>query len=74
MQTVRVTAVGDNVEIVLPKSALGHIPMSEGEQLQVHVTERGVELTACGEEFQRQLEVAEKIMDKRHEVLRRLAE
>jgi putative addiction module antidote len=74
MQTVKVTSIGDNVQIVLPKSALGHIPMSEGDQLQVNVTERGVELTACHDAFQRQLEVAEKIMDKRHDVLRRLAE
>jgi putative addiction module antidote len=74
MQTVKVTSVGDNVQIVLPKSALGHIPMSEGDQLQVNVTERGVELTACHDTLQRQLEVAEKIMDKRHDVLRRLAE
>jgi hypothetical protein len=33
MQTVKVTSVGDNVQIVLPKSALGHIPMSEGDEL-----------------------------------------
>jgi hypothetical protein len=40
----------------------------------MNFTERGVELTACDDDFRRQLEVAEKIMDKRHEVLRRLAE
>lgn len=74
MQTIKITSVGDNVEIVLPKSALGHILMSDGDQLQVHVTRRGVELTACDEDFQRQLEVAEKVMEKRHDVLRRLAE
>lgn len=74
MQTVKVTAVGDNVEIVLPKSALGHIPMSEGDQLQVHVTEHGVELTACNDDFQSQLRIAEQIMDEDHEVLRQLAQ
>jgi antitoxin component of MazEF toxin-antitoxin module len=74
MHTVKITSVGDNVEIVLPKSALGHISMSEGEQLQVHVTERGVELTACDDDFQRQLEIAEKIMVEDHDVLRKLAQ
>jgi putative addiction module antidote len=74
MQTVKVTSVGDNVQIVLPKSALGHIPMSEGDQLQVNVTERGVELTACDDDLQKQLEVAEKIMVEDHDVLRKLAQ
>jgi putative addiction module antidote len=74
MQTIKVTSVGDNVQIVLPKSALDHIRMTEGDQLQVHVTKRGVELTPCDNDFQSQIEVAEQIMAEDHEVLRQLAQ
>jgi hypothetical protein len=74
MQTVKVTSVGDNVQIVLPKSALRHISMSDVTQLMVRETLRGVELTACSDDLQSQLEVAEKIMVEDHEVLRQLAQ
>jgi hypothetical protein len=78
MQTVKVTSVGDNVQIVLPKSALGHIlgqsPLSEATQLMMRVTSNGVELTSCNNDLQSQLEVAEQIMVEDHEVLRQLAQ
>jgi hypothetical protein len=74
MQTVKVTAVGDNVEIVLPKSALRHISLSGVTQLTVRETLRGIELTPCSDNLQGQLEVAEEVMDEDHEVLRKLAQ
>ena len=74
MHTIKVTTIGDSIEIVLPKKALEHMHIADGEQLQVIETANGVELTNCNEEFVRQLEIAEKIMFKRHEVLRKLAE
>lgn len=74
MQTVKVTAVGDKVEIVLPKSALRHLSTSEITQLMVRETVRGIELAPCDNDLESQLEVAEKIMVEDHEVLRKLAQ
>jgi putative addiction module antidote len=74
MHTVKVTTVGDSIEIVLPKAALGHLQLEDGDELQVQETSRGLELTVCDDELARQFEVAKAFMKERHEVLRKLAE
>lgn len=74
MTTVKVTTVDNSVGIVLPKELLERLQVSEGDTLHVTETPNGLELSPCNEEFDRQVEVAEKVMRKRHDVLRKLAE
>jgi putative addiction module antidote len=74
MHTVKVTTVGDSIEIVLPKSVLGHLQVADGDQLQVKETANGLELTPWNDELARQFEVAKQVMNEDHEVLRRLAQ
>ncbi len=74
MHTIKVTTVGDSVEIVLPKTVVAHMHIADGDEIQVTETANGIELTASHGELACQLEIAEKIMDKRREVLRKLAE
>ena len=74
MTAVRVTTVGNSVGIVLPKELLERLRISKGDMLHVVETPNGVELTPYNEEFAQQMEVAERVMRKRRDVLRKLAE
>ncbi len=72
--TVKVTTVGNSVGIVLPKEMLERLRISKGDTLQVTETPDGVKLTPYDAEFAKQLAVAEGVMRKRRNVLRKLAE
>ncbi len=72
--TVKVTTVGNSVGIVLPKELLARLRIKKGDVLHVSETPKGVELTPYEEEFAHQMEVAEGIMRKDRDVLRKLAE
>ena len=74
MTVVKVTTVGNSVGIVLPKELLERLRISKGDMLHVAETPNGVELTPYNEEFAQQMEVAERVMRKRRDVLRKLAE
>ena len=74
MTTVKVTTVGNSVGIVLPKDLLERLRIGKGDTLFVSETPNGVELTPYDEEFAKQMEVAEQVMRKRRNVLRKLAE
>ncbi len=72
--TVKVTTVGNSVGIVLPKELLERLRIEKGDVLHVAETPNGVELTPYEKEFAQQMEVAEGVMRKRRNVLRKLAE
>ncbi len=74
MTSVKVTTVGNSVGIVLPKELLEHLQVGEGDTLLVLETPNGFELKPYDEEFAKQMEVAEGVMRKNRDVLRRLAE
>ena len=74
MTTVKVTTVGNSVGIVLPKELLERLRINKGDTLFVTETPKGLELTPFNAEFAEQMEVAERVMRKRRNVLRKLAE
>lgn len=74
MNTIKVTDIGDSINFVVPKTMLGRLQVGDGDSIQITETANGVELTACDVELAQQLVVAEKIMHKREELLRKLAE
>ncbi len=74
MTTVKITTVGNSVGIVLPKELLERMRVSKGDRLHVSETPNGLELTPYDEEFAKQMEVAEQVMRRRRDVLRKLAE
>ncbi len=74
MTTVKITTVGNSVGIVLPKELLERMRVSKGDRLHVSETPNGLELTPYNEEFAKQMEVAEQVMRRRRDVLRKLAE
>ena len=71
---LKLTTIGNSVGVVLPGELLEKLRLSKGDYVHVLETANGVELVPWDEEFGRQMDVAEKVMRKRRNVLRRLAE
>lgn len=71
---LKVTTVGSSVGVVLPKDLLTMLRVSKGDTLFAVQTDRGIELTAYDPKVARQMEVAERVMRKHRDVLRKLAE
>jgi len=71
---VKVTTVGSSVGIVLPKEVLSKLHVQKGDSLYITETPDGVQLTPYDEKFARTMEVADKVMRKYRDTLRRLAE
>lgn len=74
MTTTEITKFGDSLGIVLPQEVLERLGVQPGDQVQMIATDEGVTLKPCDDTVRKQLDVAEKVMEKRHDVLRRLAE
>lgn len=72
--TVKLTTVGNSTGIILPKELLEKLRVSKGDVLHVLETPNGIELTSFDPEFARQMDVAEGIMRKRRNLLKKLAE
>ena len=71
---VKVTTVGNSTGIVLPKEALAKLRVEKGDVLYITETPTGIQLTPYDPEFAQQLEVAQKVMRKYRNALRRLSE
>lgn len=71
---LKLTTVGNSVGVVLPKELLEKLRVQKGDSLQVLETPNGIELTAFDAEFDRQMDVAERVMRRRRNLLRKLAE
>ena len=70
---LKVTTIGNSVGVILPKDILEKLRVSKGDSLLAIETPNGIELTAHDPEVERQIEVAEKVMRKYRDVLRKLA-
>ncbi|HWG18988.1 MAG TPA: AbrB/MazE/SpoVT family DNA-binding domain-containing protein [Terracidiphilus sp.] len=71
---VKVTTVGNSTGIVLPKELLTKLNIQKGDSLFVTETPSGVQLTPYEDEFARTMEVAEDIMRRYRDTLRKLAQ
>lgn len=74
MSSVKLTAIGNSVGVILPKEILALLNVDKGDTLYVTRTPDGIALTAYSDKFARQMEVGEKIMREDRDVLRKLAE
>lgn len=71
---LKLTAIGNSTGVILPKEILEKLRVSRGDELMVLETPDGITLTPFNPEFAAQMEVAEKIMRRRRNLLRKLAE
>lgn len=74
MSVVKVTTVGSSVGIVLPKEILSKLHVEKGDSLYITETPSGVQLTPYDEKFSRTMQVADKVMRKYRDTLKKLAE
>jgi putative addiction module antidote len=73
MFTLKLTAIGNSVGVILPKELLAKLGVGKGDQLHAIETADGIRLTTADPEFEAQMAVARKIMHDRRNVLRELA-
>ncbi len=73
MTTLKLTAIGNSVGVILPKAALERLRLSKGDEVSLTESADGLLLTPYNEVFEAQMEVARKVMKKRRNVLRALA-
>jgi putative addiction module antidote len=72
--TLKLTTVGNSTGVVFPKELLDKLRVSKGDVLHVLETPNGIELSTYDPVLASQMDVAEKIMRKRRNLLRKLAE
>jgi putative addiction module antidote len=70
---VKITTIGSSVGIVLPKDVLAKLRVEKGDSLYITETPDGVRLSAYEPDFAAKMEVAERVMRKHRDVLRKLA-
>ena len=71
---LKITTIGNSAGVILPKELLARLRLEKGDELFALETPDGIRLTTYDPEFARQMEVAEEVMRKDHNVLRKLAQ
>lgn len=71
---LKVTTIGNSSGIILTKDILDKLRVGKGDTLLAVETPRGIELSPFDPVVARQMEVAERVMRKHRNVLRKLAE
>lgn len=70
---IKITTVGNSAGVILPKELLTRLRLSKGDTLFATELPDGIKLTPYDPTLAGQMEVAEKVMRKRRNLLRKLA-
>lgn len=73
MLKVKVTAVGNSMGILLPKEALNKLRVAKGDTLYLVENTEGFTISPYQEDFESQMEIAEKVLKKYRNALHELA-
>lgn len=73
MNSLKLTAIGNSVGVILPREMLAKLGVEKGDMLSVVETPDGLRLSAHDPAFETQMAAARKIMKDRRAVLRELA-
>lgn len=71
---LKITTVGNSAGVILPKELLARLRLEKGDELHVLETPDGFRVTAYDPEFAAQMEVAERVMRERRDLLHLLAQ
>lgn len=71
---LKIISVGNSAGVVLPKELLGRLRLDKGDELFVAETPDGIKLMPYDPNFEEQMAVAERVMQKRRTLLRNLSE
>ncbi|MBI5692068.1 MAG: AbrB family transcriptional regulator [Verrucomicrobia bacterium] len=70
---LKLRKIGNSVGLVLPKEALAHLKVGEGDTLTLTAAQDGVRLTAASREFAKSMAVFESLNRRYRHTLRELA-
>ena len=73
MLSLKVRKIGNSLGVVLPKEALSHLHVEEGDTLTLTESQDGVRLTATDPTFSETMEVFESLSRRYRNALRELA-
>ena len=73
MLKVKITSIGNSMGIVLPKQALARLKADKGDVLYLVDSPEGLTLTPYQQDFDQQMEAADKVMKKYRNALHALA-
>jgi putative addiction module antidote len=73
MTALKLIGVGNSVGVVLPKDLLARLGLQKGDTVYAVDTPDGVRLTTADAEFESQMKVARRLMDKWRNVFHELA-
>lgn len=71
---LKITTIGNSAGVILPKELLARLRLEKGDDVYVLETPDGIRLTAYDPELAAQMEVAERVMRERRDLLRKLAQ
>lgn len=71
---LKITTVGNSAGVILPKELLARLRLKKGDELYALETPDGIKLTTYDPTFAQQMAVAEEIMRKDRDLLRKLAD
>lgn len=71
---LKVTTVGNSTGVVLPRELLARLRVEKGDTLYVTELPDGIKLAPFDPEFAAKMEAAERVMRRRRDLLRKLAE
>lgn len=74
MTSVKVTTVGNSVGIVLSKEILTRLNIQKGDTLYLTETPDGIQLTPYRADFDKTMQVAQDLMRRYRDTLKKLAE
>lgn len=71
---LKITAIGNSAGVILPKDILARLRLAKGDDVYLLETPDGIKLTTFDPTLAEQMEVAEQIMQKRRNLLHKLAQ
>jgi putative addiction module antidote len=74
MIKLKVTTIGSSAGVILPKEVLSQLKIDKGDTLFLTESPQGYLITPYNPDFERQIQLASKVMRKRRNVLRELAD
>jgi antitoxin MazE len=74
MIKLEIQEIGDSAGVVLPDAVLSRLNLKVGDTVFLTETKHGYHLRRCRPEFERQMEIAERIMLEHYQTLKKLAD
>lgn len=71
---LKITTVGNSAGVILPKELLARLRVEKGDSLYAVETPDGIKLTAFDPAVAEKMDVAERVMRKRRNLLHKLSE